>query len=465
MVNVTIENLAPCRKLVRVDVDAQQVDQTFEEVTSQLQKEVKIPGFRPGKAPKQMIVKNYSKLLEDEVKKKVLGDSYRKALSDHKIHPVGNPDVEEIQFGRGQNYQFAITVETAPEFELPEYKGLPVKRETGNVTEDDIERAIGILRDRHAAYNDVQRPVQNGDIAVVNYKGTSDGKPLIEIAPTAKGLTTQNNFWIEVKEGSFIPGFTEQLVGMNAADKKTVEVDFPADFVSQPLAGKHGVYEVELVQVKEKALPEINDEFAKKFGADNLVALRDGVRRDLEAELQNKISRGVREQLLNRLLERVNYELPESLLKEATSNTVYEMVYQSQQRGMTREQIEQQKDSIYNYASSTAQQRLKTSFLLGKIAEKENIQVTSEELYQRLSYIAYQRKMDGAKMVKEMQKTGEIRTVQEQALLAKVIDFLEKYAQIEDVPAGSLKESQPQAEAPKSEPEAAPAEGSQQPNA
>jgi trigger factor len=433
MVNVTVENLAPCKKLVRVDVDAKRVDEAFEAVTSQFQKQVKLPGFRPGKAPKDYILKTYSKELEEETKKKLLGDSYREALKEKQIHPVGNPDVEEIQFGRGQNFQYAVTVETAPEFELPEYKGLPAKRRMGDVTDTDVENALNVLRERHAAFSDVERPVQEGDFVVVDYSGTSEGKPLTEFAPTAMGLTKNENFWVHAKTGAFIPGFPEQLIGLKTGDKKTIELDFPADFVAQPLSGKHAVYEVEVKQVKEKNLPEFNDEFAKKFGVDTLDKLKEGVRHDLSAELSSKIAREVRDQLLRELLGRVNCELPETLLKEATNNAVYDVVYQSQQRGMSKEQIEEQKESIYHFASATANQRLRTSFLLGKIADKEKIKVTPEELSRRLYYMAYERKMDVNKMVKEMQKSGEIQQVQEQALMAKVIDFLEQHAAIEEV--------------------------------
>src|SRR5207249_1033605 len=121
----------------------------------------------------------------------------------NKLHVVGYPDIEEIQFGRGLPLQFAATVEPAPEFELPEYKGLTVKRETAGVTDADIERAINALREQRVTYNDVNRPAQPGDFVVVNYTGSCDGKPITETAPTARGLTEQKNFWMEIKPGSF----------------------------------------------------------------------------------------------------------------------------------------------------------------------------------------------------------------------------------------------------------------------
>src|SRR5580698_2733733 len=262
-VNVTVENLAPCKKLVRIELESKDVDAAFDAMLKDFVRQASLPGFRPGKAPRDMIAKRYEKDIQDEVKKKLIPDAYRKAVDEQKIEVVGYPDIEEIQFGRGQALQFAATVETAPEFQLPDYNGIPVKRETASVTDADVERALNLLRERHINFETVDRPAATGDVAVVNYTGTCDGKPVIEIAPAAKGLSEQKNFWVNLEPGAFLPGFAEQLTGVKAGDKRTVNVDFPADFVTPQLAGKKGVYEVELVEVKEKVLPALDDAFAK----------------------------------------------------------------------------------------------------------------------------------------------------------------------------------------------------------
>jgi len=281
-VNITVENLAPCKKLLRVEVDAKAVDEAFDAVTKDFQKQASLPGFRPGKAPRNLVLKKYEPDIKAEVKRKLIGDSYRKALDEKKIAVIGYPDIEEIQFGRGQTLQFAATIETAPEFQLPEYKGLPAKREAKSVTVADVDRAIELLARQHPKFETVARELRSGDIAVVNYTGTCDGKPITDTAPTAKGLTEQKNFWVDAAPDSFIPGFADQIIGAKAGDKRTVNVDFPADFVTKQLAGKKGVYEVEVVEVKEKVLPPIDDAFAKKYDAENLPKLREVVQRDLE---------------------------------------------------------------------------------------------------------------------------------------------------------------------------------------
>ena len=177
---------------------------------------------------------------------------------------MGYPDIEEIQFNRGKPLQFAATVETAPQFELPDYKGLTVQREAKPVTDEDLNRALDALRQQQVSFKNAERPVQEGDIAVVNYKGEVEGKTVTDIAPTAQGLSQKQGFWIDVPSQSFIPGFAEQLVGAKAGDKKTVNVDFPADFVDTSIGRKkRGVYDVEIVEVKEKVLPPIDDVLAE----------------------------------------------------------------------------------------------------------------------------------------------------------------------------------------------------------
>jgi trigger factor len=436
-VNVTVENLAPCKKLVRVEVEAAKVDETFDSVTREFRKEANLPGFRPGKAPVEMVLRKYDKDIQDDVRRRLISESYRKAIDEQKLDVVGQPDIEEIQFSRGQPLQFAATVETAPEFELPDYKGLVARREARGVTEEDVEKALTVLREQRTNFTTVDRPIQNGDIAVVNYTGTCEGKPITDIAPTAKGLTEKKNFWVEVIPTSFIPGFADQLVGAKAGDKRTVNVDFPADFVTPQLAGKKGSYEVEVVEVKEKTLPPLDDELAKAYGAENLEKLRAGVRRDLENELNHKQSKSIRNQLIRTLLDRVNFELPPSSVAQETRNVVYDIVQENAKRGISRTIIEQQKEQIYTAATQGAKERVKVAFLLQKIAEKEDIKVSQEEIAQRVQFLAGMYQIPADKFLKDLQKRNGLIEVYDALMNEKVIDMLQQNAKIEEVPPGS----------------------------
>ncbi len=435
--NVTVENLAPCKKLLRVEVDAKTVDETFDAITKDFQKQAVLPGFRPGKAPRNLVLKRYEAEIKEEAKRKLIGDHYRKALEEKKIAVLGYPDIEEIQVGRGQNLQFAATVETAPEFQLPEYKGLPVKREIRSVTDADVELALQKLATLHVKFGTAARELRPGDVAVVNYTGACDGKPITDIAPTAKGLTEQKQFWVDTAPNSFIPGFADQLVGAKAGDRRTVNVDFPADFVTKELADKKGVFEVELVEVKERALPAIDDEFARKFDAENLEKLRAGVRHDLENELKLKQQRAIAGQLIRGLLDRVNFELPETAVAHETRNVVYDLVRENSQRGVKRETIEQQKDQIYAAATRNAKERVKLAFLIQRIAEQEKIAVSQEEVLKHAQTLAAMYQMPFEAFLKDLQKRNGINELYDQVAHEKVLVFLEQNAKIEDVPAAT----------------------------
>ncbi len=433
--NVTVENLGPCKKMLRIEVEAAKVDATFDETTKQYQKEVSLPGFRPGKAPRDMVLKRFERDIREETKTRLTRENYNAALKEKKIGVVKFEDMEEVVFERGQNYQFIVTVETTPEFDLPEYKGIPVKREPAIVTDADVNKAMTMLRERQTKHETVQRELREGDFAVINYKGTSDGKPLTDFAPTARGLTQKEGFWVESHKDSFIPGFTEQLNGAKAGDKRTVNVDFPADFVTPQLAGKKGTFEVEVVEVKEKILPEMNDDLAKAYGLDTLDKLREAVRQDLQNDVNMKQKGAMRDQAVKALLDKVQCDLPASAVEQETRTIVYEIVQSNTQRGIPKEMLDENKDKIYANANETAKNRVKASFIFHKIAAKEGIRVEDQDMFQRLQYLSTQYQMPLDKLVKELEKNNGMGRVNEEILSEKVVDFLIQNAQVEDVPA------------------------------
>ena len=309
------------------------------------------------------------------------------------------------------------------------------------VSDADMDEALTALRNQKASFKTAERPLQTSDIVVVNYTGTCEGKPITELAPVARGLTEQKNFWIDAKEGSFLPGFAEQLIGAKAGEKRTVKIDFPADFVTAQVAGKQGVYEVEIVEVKERILPELDDAFAQTYEAENLEKLREGVRRDLQNELNLKQKRDIRNQVVNSLLSRVNFDLPETLVQQETRKLVYEIVDDYQKRGVSKEVIDQQKDRIYSLASQGARGRAKTMFLFQRIAEKEGIRISEQELQGRIVTLARNYQMPLQKFMKELEERGGAAVVYQDMLNEKVIDFLQENAHFEDVEPASAASS------------------------
>jgi trigger factor len=434
-VNVTVEHLAACRKLLRIEVDSQSVDADYEKVTSQIQKQAVLPGFRAGKAPRAMVVKAYTQQIDAEVRKQVFSKAYHQAVKDQNLKPVGQPDVEEIQFGRGTTCQFAITMDTAPEFDLPNYKGLPVRIVTSVVTDKDMERAMDILRQQRVGYKDVVRPASKGDFLVVNFKGTCQGQALSELAPTAQALSERTNYWIHLEDNSFLPEFVEQLPGASAGERRQITVRFPDNFTESGLAGKECLYDVEVLQVKEAVMPEVNDEFAKTYGANDVEALRAGVKRDLEAEMKNKMRNEITNQIVKALLDQITCELPESTVTAETRNVVYDLVRQNKDRGVSKEAIDEKKDQIYSFANNSAKDRVKAHFILDRIAEKENIKASKEEILQRLAQMSAHYQIPLAKFVRQLEERDGISEIADRIIKEKVIDFLKLHAKIEELPA------------------------------
>jgi trigger factor len=220
------------------------------------------------------------------------------------------------------------------------------------------------------------------------------------------------------------------LIGAKAGDKRTVTVDFPADFVSKELQGKKGVYEVELVEVKEKTLPTLGDELAKKFGAENLEKLKEGIRVDLANELKYSRSKAIRQQVVHKLLEQLNFDLPESVVAHETRNVVYDLVRQNTERGIGRDVIEKQKDEIYSAAAGMAKERARLSFIVQRIVQLEKLTATQEEIIKRAQTLAMMNQVPFEQYVKDLQKRDGINELYEQVLHEKVLELLEKNANI-----------------------------------
>ena len=430
---VTITDLSPCKKQLRIEIDAETVNAKFDSVAKDFRRHAHLPGFRPGKAPLANVMRSYGDKIGEEAKRTLMSDSYSKALKENGLRPVIMPEVEELQFGHGKPFQYLATLEVTPAFELPEYNGLEVDKERRTVTGADIDKALDTLREQRVSYTDVDRPAGEDDFIVVNFTGTIDDKPITDLVKVARGLTEQKNYWLNAKHNPLIPGIVEALIGSGKDDKKTVTVTIPNDFLYEELVGKEARYEIGIVQVKEKALPELDDKFAKGFGAESMDKLREGVENDLKNELGYSLKKSVRNQCVDKLLDAVNCDLPETIVNEATRLGVHNIVQQNHQRGVGKEVIDENKDRIYANAKADAEVRVKANYILSKIAEKEGIKVTDQELSRQVAAMATQQKVKPQKLAQQLKDNGTIYQVQEEILNAKVIDLLEEKAKVTEI--------------------------------
>ena len=430
---VTITDLSPCKKQLRIEIDAETVNAKFDAVAKDFRRHAHLPGFRPGKAPLANVMRSYGDKIGEEAKRTLMSDSYAKALKENELRPVIMPEVEELQFGHGKPFQYLATLEVTPAFEMPEYIGIEVEKERRSVNDADIAKALDSLREQRVSYADMDRPAVEEDFIVVNFTGTIDDKPITDLIKVARGLTEQKNFWLHKTQNPLIPGTVEALIGSSKGDKKTVSVTIPDDFVYEEIVGKEAKYEIEVVQVKEKSLPELDDKFAKGFGAESMDKLREGVENDLKNELEYSNKKSIRNQCVDKLLGAVNCDLPETIVNEATRAAVHNIVQQNHQRGVGKEIIEENKDKIYANAKTDAVVRVKANYILSKIAEKEGIKVTDQELSRQVAAMAAQQKIKPQKLAQQLKDNGTLYQVQEEIMNAKVIDLLEEKAKVTEI--------------------------------
>ncbi len=424
--------------MVRIEMDADQVKAEFDKVTGLYAKHARLPGFRPGKTPKAVIRKNYSEEITSETKKNLVNEGYRKAAEEHSLQIVGQPDVEEIQFSTEHGFSFAVTVEVEPDFELPDYKGLKAKIERIEVSEEQVDDALVRLRDNRPQFEPVKGEAKKEAWVQVRFKGSIDETPIDQIDKKYKHIGTQKDAWVQAGGHGVVPGLADALVGKSKGERFHHEVTFPNDFVSAKLRGKSATYRVEVLDVAERKVPEIDDTMAKLFGAENLEALREGVKGDIENEARHQQKQMIRNQLISDLLSRVAFELPEDVLDRETKRSVYDMVQSGARQGLSEEQMGQQKDEIFQAASEGAKHRLKGNFVLSRIAEKESITATNEELSRYITMMAYQQGTKPEILVRRIKENGDAPRIAEQIVIGKVLDLLELHAEVEEVAPGSL---------------------------
>jgi len=432
--NVKVTESGSCRKVLEIEIPADEVLRERNSLVGEFQKFAHIPGFRTGKAPKQMIEQKFSKQIDEELQKKLIPQSYREALAKEKLKPVSYPELSDIQLKPAAPLCFKATVDVAPDFELPSYKGLEVKRVKASVPDDEIEKSITSIREQQADFAEVSdRALALGDYAILDYHGSIDGKPIGEISPAAKLLGENKNFWLLMAKDAFVPGFCEQLTGAKIGEKREVSVEFPEKFFNKDVAGKKARYEVSVSGIREKKLPELNDEFAKSLQFESLEKLRAKIRENMELNFKQQAASEEKNQIVDQLLKQVKLELPESLVQSQTRKNIYELVRENQMRGVSEDDLKNKKDEIFKFANESAKDHVKAQFVLTRIAEKEGIKVEPAELEARVNDLAEGTKQSLEKVQEELEKGGGVEMLEEQILVSKTLDFLLASAKVTEV--------------------------------
>ncbi|MEP4078683.1 trigger factor [Haloferula sp.] len=443
--NITVDKQPNCTATIRVEVPSDAVNTERERILKAYASQAKIQGFRPGKAPRKVIESRFKDSISEELQERLVRKAYDEALEKEALKVLNFGIPADFSQNPDGTVSFNSTLTLAPEIELPDYKGVEVKEPSAEISPEDIEKNLEGLRERFAEYEDIEdRAAENGDLAVLDYTSTLDGKPLEEAVGKSVGyLSSREGFWMKIDEESFLPGFTEHLVGAKPGDEKEITVTVPDDFPVADLHGKELVFSVSVKELKQAKLPDLDDELAAKLtGGKSLEELKTLVTEQMTVEKRRKIDDYKVNQIVEHFNSLVDFDLPEELLKQETQSQADTLVQKGAQSGMSEEDLAAQQAEIFATAGVQARTNLKTNFILQEIANAENITINDQELVQHLATIAQQRKENPKKFIKQLQKEGRIPGIRNSMLIGKAIDFVLEHANVEEV-SGEPEESDP----------------------
>jgi trigger factor len=435
--NIRLEKKEKCLATLSIEVPAETVADERAKVLKAFVTQARIPGFRPGKAPKAVIEKAHGEDISREVESRLIQNSFQEALKENedlKVLNVKNP--ENVTHQPDGSFTFDAELITSPEFSLPEYKGLAIDVPKVDVTDKIVDENLEQLRQRFADYEDIEgRAAEKGDLAVVDYTATIDGKPLDEVGgEQAKPLASNEGYWIRIDEEAFFPGFTDGLIGLKPNEDKEITVTLPDDFPIEAIRGMDAVFAVTVTGLKSEKLPELDDDFANQIeqgkSLDDIKAL---IRDDLEMRQKRQLEEIKINSVLAKLNELVDFDVPEGFLQSETQGQADAMVKEGIEAGMSEEEVQERQEGLFEEAQVRAKNSLKTNFLLTEIAETEGLKVENSDMLQRVTMMAKQAKKPVKGYMKELQKSGQLGNIRQNMLFSKAIDFLVEHANVTEV--------------------------------
>jgi trigger factor len=427
-VNVQLSPVSDSRKNLVVTLDKDEVDTEHKAVLGEYVRQARLPGFRPGKAPPALVIKRFSKEIAEELKQKVVTKAYRGALEKEKLDVLNVVSVDEGKIEQGEAAAITVTVDVRPEFTLPEYVGIPTTIAPVEPTDAEIDGIIQALRSERADFKAAERPAAKGDYVKLSYEGTVDGGPISAIAGDKQLYAKVPQTWEEVEGANegIIPGLGKHLTGVSKGDKKTVSISFPANFQAVPaLSGKTAEYAIEILEVRERILPELDAAFFKAHQVDDLEGLKSQVRTNLKIQKEQRNRSAQRTQVTQALAERVQFEPPTSLVESETQGVLRQFIQEQMRRGVPEEQFEKDKKELFEGARKAAEGRVKVQLILAKIADAEKITVTDRDLDLFIRNEAARTNQRPDKIAKDLAKDRDaLRSVQQSIIFDKSVDFL-----------------------------------------
>ena len=381
---IEVEDISTVKKVLHVEIPQEDVIRELDKAYGVLKNRVRIKGFRPGKVPRSILERRFKNEMHADVSGQLIQNSYGEALRQTELVPLGQPTIDQSDLEKGQPYHYSATIEVRPFLEDLNLNGLRLKQKVHTLTDEEIETQLKILQKRSAQLKtvDEDRPVENGDVVIIDYEGFRDGKPFEPAGKT-------ENFQVEVGSGRILEAFDQKLVGMQRNSMKEFEVPFPDDYYNKALAGLEVTFKVTLKEIKEEILPEIDDTFAKKLGEYNtLDDLKGTIKKSLERSYEVQSERQLRRDIVDMLMAQSDFELPEGLVREEVSLLIRDAQNTMAERGVSLEQSGQTVEGLSEKYRPVAEKRVREYLLLHKVIEQEEITLTDELLDQAYTELA-----------------------------------------------------------------------------
>ena len=422
------EEISPIKKKITVQIPEDEVGKEVESIYKELGRTAKIKGFRPGKVPRDILERYFRDYVKAEVVRKLIEESYPKALTETHLEPVSPPVVDPGEFAQGKPFQYSAVIEVKPEIKLEGYTGLKIEGKREEVKDEEVEERLKALQNLHSNLKTVSetRTIQAGDFVILNYEASLNGKPL----EGGKAI----DFTVEVGSGQFIPAFEEKIIGLKPEEEKEIEVTFPQDYGYQKWAGQTISFQVKIKEIKEKILPPLDDEFAKDLGDySSLGDLKAKLTEDIKKEKELALERQLKDLVVDRLLEANPFEVPESLVEEQAKAMVSDTKLKLAAQGVVFKNLGVSEEKLHEDYKAMAPKQVRTFLILDKIADQEGIAVTDQEAEDRLKEMS-ERTHQKFEVVKQYyEKNGLLPEVKAGILRDRALSFLLEKAEIDYV--------------------------------
>lgn len=435
--NVDIENVGPCRKHVRVTVSRKDLDHFRSEAVSEVSDTAAVPGFRVGHVPLSLVERRFKKEIGDQVRQRVLLTSLEQLADENSLDPINEPsfDMESLVLPDEGDFQYEFDVEVRPEFDLPAYTGLSIKRPLKEVSDEDVAGYQTKFLEQYATLINKDEPAAASDFVTVDIEFLQGDSLLKKMTD----LTVQLKSRLQFPDGE-ISGFDTLMAGSTPGAVKTTTLTISSEAEAIEKRGEVINVRLTVTAVKTQRAPELNKEFLARLGMETEDDLQDQIRSMLHRQVTFEQRQSTRKQVLEKITESATWDLPEELVRKQVDNALRREILEMQQAGFTTQQIRTRENELRQKSITTTRQALKEHFVLDKIATKENIEVTPVDIESEIQMMALQRGENPRRVRARLQKSGVIENLEAQVRERKAVDFILKSAVYEDVPYEPKKE-------------------------